>query len=146
MLYLLSVEEAAHEHFRKGQLGLEAAADTETAFMKGIDFSERWYSFNEYDPPVNRIMLVRRPLSMEERGEDVEECRCGRQDCIAKYVFGLAYCDYNWEKQEIEIRYQNFSEYRGKPSEFRLIASMKKKDKMMHNIAMNDMVWKGGIS
>jgi hypothetical protein len=40
-----TLEEAAHEYFKRGQLGLEKAADTETAFLKGVKWqAERMYS------------------------------------------------------------------------------------------------------
>ena len=43
-----TLEEAAHEHFKKGQLGFEKAADTEHAFLKGAKWmQERMYSEEE---------------------------------------------------------------------------------------------------
>ena len=43
-----TLEEAAHEHYKKGQLGLEKAADTEHAFIKGAKWQqERMYSEEE---------------------------------------------------------------------------------------------------
>jgi hypothetical protein len=39
------LEEAAHEYFKRGQLGFEKAADTEKAFLRGgLWQSERMYS------------------------------------------------------------------------------------------------------
>jgi len=38
-------EEAAHEYFKRGQLGFEKASDTEEAFLKGAKWQqERMYS------------------------------------------------------------------------------------------------------
>jgi hypothetical protein len=34
------LEEAAHEYFKRGQLGLEKAADTEMAFLRGAKWQE----------------------------------------------------------------------------------------------------------
>jgi len=40
-----TLEEAAHEYFKRGQLGLEKAADTEEAFLRGAKWQqERIYS------------------------------------------------------------------------------------------------------
>lgn len=38
-----SINEAAHEHFKKGQLGLEKAADTEHAFKSGANWCKEYY-------------------------------------------------------------------------------------------------------
>ena len=35
-----TLEEAAHEYFKRGQLGFEKAADTETAFLKGAKWQQ----------------------------------------------------------------------------------------------------------
>lgn len=40
-----TLEEAAHEYYKRGQLGLEKTADTETAFVQGAEWQqERMYS------------------------------------------------------------------------------------------------------
>lgn len=40
-----TLEEAAHEYYKRGQLGLEKASDTETAFVQGAKWQqERSYS------------------------------------------------------------------------------------------------------
>ena len=40
-----TLEKAAHEYFKRGQLGLEKAADTEMAFIKGAEWqAERMFS------------------------------------------------------------------------------------------------------
>ena len=40
-----TLEKAAHEYFRRGQLGFEKASDTEEAFLKGAKWmQERMYS------------------------------------------------------------------------------------------------------
>jgi hypothetical protein len=36
-----TIEEAAHEYFKRGQLGFEKAADTETAFIKGANWQQK---------------------------------------------------------------------------------------------------------
>lgn len=42
------LEEAAHEYFKRGQLGFEKAADTEEAFLRGgLWQAERMYSEEE---------------------------------------------------------------------------------------------------
>jgi len=43
-----TLEEAAHEYFKRGQLGFEKAADTERAFLMGAKWqAERMYSEDE---------------------------------------------------------------------------------------------------
>lgn len=43
-----TLEEAAREYWRRGQFGLEKAADTETAFLKGAQWQqERMYNSKE---------------------------------------------------------------------------------------------------
>ena len=43
-----TLEEAAHEYFKRGQLGFEKASDTEEAFLKGAKWmQERMYSGEE---------------------------------------------------------------------------------------------------
>lgn len=34
------IEQAAHEYFRKGQLGFVPAADTEAAFLAGVEYAK----------------------------------------------------------------------------------------------------------
>lgn len=43
-----TLEEAAHEYFKRGQLGFEKAADTEEAFLRGAKWqAEKMYSEEE---------------------------------------------------------------------------------------------------
>ncbi|MCX6195569.1 MAG: hypothetical protein NTY55_02800 [Flavobacteriia bacterium] len=52
-----TLEEAAHEYFKRGQLGFEKAADTEEAFLRGgLWQSERMYSEEEVGELVYNIM------------------------------------------------------------------------------------------
>ena len=45
-----TLEEAAHEYFKRGQLGFEKASDTEEAFLKGAKWmQERMYSEEELE-------------------------------------------------------------------------------------------------
>lgn len=45
-----TLEEAAHEYFKRGQLGFEKASDTEEAFLRGgLWQSERMYSEEEIE-------------------------------------------------------------------------------------------------
>lgn len=44
-----TLEKAAHEYFKRGQLGLEKAADTEMAFIKGA----KW----QVDRMINGVPL-----------------------------------------------------------------------------------------
>ena len=60
------IDEAAREHYRMGQLGLEKAADTEHAFHKGVQFAlneiqplmiefKDWCDINERDLRLENI-------------------------------------------------------------------------------------------
>ena len=43
-----TLEQAAHEYFKRGQLGFEKAADTEMAFLRGAKWqAERMYTEDE---------------------------------------------------------------------------------------------------
>ncbi|MDR0754153.1 MAG: DUF551 domain-containing protein [Prevotellaceae bacterium] len=48
-----TIEEAAHEYFREGQLGFKPAANTEAAFIAGVKFAQRWISVKEELPPCS---------------------------------------------------------------------------------------------
>jgi hypothetical protein len=52
-----TIEEAAHEYFRAGQLGFKPAADTEAAFIAGVEFAQRWISVEEELPSAPCIAL-----------------------------------------------------------------------------------------
>ena len=57
-----TLEEAAHEHFKKGQLGFEKAADTEHAFIKGA----KWQQQQMYSEEEVKLMLYNCCESLEE--------------------------------------------------------------------------------
>ncbi|MDR1122226.1 MAG: DUF551 domain-containing protein [Dysgonamonadaceae bacterium] len=50
-----TIEEAAHEYFRRGQLGL-AEPDSEAGFIAGVEFAQRWISVDEELP--NKYVVV----------------------------------------------------------------------------------------
>ncbi|MDR2291879.1 MAG: DUF551 domain-containing protein [Prevotellaceae bacterium] len=53
-----TIKEAAHEYFRAGQLGFKPAADTEAAFIAGVEFAQQWISVDKELPEVGQIVLV----------------------------------------------------------------------------------------
>ncbi|MDR0754581.1 MAG: DUF551 domain-containing protein [Prevotellaceae bacterium] len=54
-----TIEEAAHEYFREGQLGFKPAANTEAAFIAGIKFAQRWISVEDELPEKHKSVLVK---------------------------------------------------------------------------------------
>ena len=56
------IKEAAHEYFRKAQLGLENPG-SESGFIAGVEFAQRWISVEEELPEEQGYYLVIAPHS-----------------------------------------------------------------------------------
>ena len=52
---------AAHEYFRRGQLGL-VNCDSESAFLAGVEYANTWISIKEKLPPFNGFGFSERVL------------------------------------------------------------------------------------
>jgi hypothetical protein len=54
-----TIKQAAREYWREGQLGFKPAADTESAFIAGVAFAQRWISVDEELPPDRENILIK---------------------------------------------------------------------------------------
>jgi hypothetical protein len=62
-----TIKEAAHEYFREGQLGFKPAADTEAAFIAGVEFAQRWISVDKELPPCSDEDILIKGIDLEGR-------------------------------------------------------------------------------
>ena len=53
-----TIKEAAHEYFRKAQLGLENPG-SESGFIAGVEFAQRWISVEEELPREGTSVLIK---------------------------------------------------------------------------------------
>ena len=63
-----TLEEAAREYWKRGQFGLEKAADTERAFLKG----GKWQAERMYSEEEVLDLLYKRDLYLLNKDEEVE--------------------------------------------------------------------------
>ena len=65
-----TLEEAAHEYFKRGQLGFEKAADTEMAFIKGAKWQQEQDKKMYSEEIIDILKLF---LYNIQNGDDVED-------------------------------------------------------------------------
>ena len=53
-----TIKEAAHEYFRKAQLGLENPG-SESGFIAGVEFAQRWISVEDELPSIGDHILIK---------------------------------------------------------------------------------------
>ena len=80
------IEEAAHEYFRKAQLGFENPG-SESGFIAGVEFAQRWISVEDELPEVKNHGFSDLVLTKNSYGNIMLE----RYDLESKQFNGIRY-------------------------------------------------------